>query len=182
MSLIKEAIQVVAIGKKGSRSLQAEQVDHLLAELKAKPSDPVQRAALATALYFKGIHEHEKPLLEYLLSSKEIHPQVFIKKLIPDTGVSFQKLVMKLLEGGRLHQSEAEDLGHFYFNINQFQTEQDDMARAISCVWLRLRYASYDEYKGLYQAFMKTIKPDFNQKRTVDQNLVQLSEPFDGVR
>ena len=181
MSLIKEAIKLVAIGKKGSRSLKGEQVEHLLAELKAGPSDPVQRAALATALYFKGIHEHEKPLLEYLLSSEEVHPEIFIKKLIPDTQVSFQKLVMKLLEGGRLHQREAQDLGDFYFNIDQFQTEQDDMARAISCVWLRLRYASHDEYKGLYQAFMKTIKPDFNHKQTIDQNLVQLSEPFDGV-
>ena len=176
-----EAIKSVAVGKKGSRSLSDIQVQGLIQELSHAQVDPVKRAALATALCFKGVSEEETPLLEHLFSGERAHASTLINLFIPDVSPHVKELIAKILDGYELNAHEAGALGDFYFDIHRFHSEQDDIARTISCVWLRLRYASHDEYFGLQLSLAKTVKEAFSRRMPVEDHLIQLSEPFDGV-
>ncbi len=187
MAYIEQAIKLASVGKKGSRSLKSNLVEGVLIELKASDKktflDPVQKAALATALYFKGVDANEVRILESILNitKSEINPEGFVHKLVPSLEPDIKKMLFDLIKGKMLSQKEATEFGRFLLNIKKYPAERHDMARAVGAVWLRVRYASDEEYSGLYSAFIKMTKPSFIKKKEIDPYLVQLSEPFDGV-
>ena len=176
-----KAIQSVAVGKKGSRSLTNEQVCDLIEDISSQEIDPVKQAVLCTAILFKGPEPEEIPVLEKILGDQMVDTRNLAKSFFPEIDLGISNIINRLLDHKETTYEQMRQLGDFYFDIERYRSSQVDCARAISAVWLRLRYASDREYLALYKALAKKIKKSFSVRPTIDKNLIQIAEPFDGV-
>ena len=176
-----KAIQSVAVGKKGSRPLTAEQVCELLKDISSQEIDPIKQAVLCTALLFKGPEAVERPVLEKILASQKLRSDNLVQSFFPEIEPDISNIINKILNHEKISYEEMKRLGGFYFATEKFDSLQDDCARAISAVWLRLRYARNEEYLALYRAFAEKIKKPFSKPTAIDKNLIQIAEPFDGM-
>ena len=77
--ILTEAIQSVAVGKKGSRSLTSDQVSELIKNISFEETDAVRQAVLCTAILFKGANQEEKNILERILRHQEAESGLLIR-------------------------------------------------------------------------------------------------------
>jgi anthranilate phosphoribosyltransferase len=169
-------IKHIGIGKYGSKPLTPE----LLAECRAALTDPaahpLQRGAFLGALLAKGPTPEEKTLEDVIGKGAFSHPTFFINKVCPDLPVNMHPIATKLVRGGNLQVTEAEQLGHYLFGDDPCET-----FRGLAASIMRVRHETNEEYQGLMRAAEDTFSPGFGPISCADRPLVQLAEPFDGV-
>ena len=179
---ILEGIKLIAIGKTGSRSLTKELVHLIYDDIIQNKVTPIQKAIFFVSLHYKGFEENEHILKEICPSSFSIDLNETLNFLIRgDIDIEFRNLLLILLKGDHLSLQQATLLGNFIFNISTESSTSYNCAKVIAAILLRVRYSNEDEYSGLYDALMKTIQPNFTNKCDINYNLIQLSEPFNGM-
>ena len=167
--ILTQAIQSVAVGKKGSRSLTSQQVSELIENISSKETDPLRQAVLCTALLFKGSNKDERRLLEKILRQQEIESELLMRSFCPDIDQNIFVIIKRLLDHNKISYQEISQLGDFFFDTERYKSDQDDHARAIGATWLRVRYASDQEYLALYRAFSLRIEKSFSYPLAVDK-------------
>jgi len=170
---IVEGIRTVAVGRRGSRACSAELVRRILADLEAERVDPVQRAGFFAALAMKGVSPEERPLAQ-VVSLCDM--ESFLGKVLGDVPEWVGAICTRLLKGEELSSPDAQEVGRFLFDQSP-----GDTARAFIATVLRMRYATLDEYEGLYKAMRATRSPAFSLPVPEGAPIVQLADPFDGA-
>ena len=169
-------IKQIGIGKYGSKPLTPE----LLAECRIALTDPMthplQKGAFLGALLAKGPTPEEKTLEEVIGKGAFSHPTFFINKVCPDLPGILLPIATKLVRGGNLQVTEAEQLGHYLYGEEPCET-----FRGLAASIMRVRHETNDEYLGLMRAAERTFSPGFGPISCADRPLIQLAEPFDGV-
>ncbi|GAB3987883.1 hypothetical protein GCM10028807_09460 [Spirosoma daeguense] len=169
-------IKHIGIGKYGSKPLTPE----LLAECRTALADPtahpLQKGAFLGSLIAKGPTPEERTLEDVIGKGAFAHPTFFINKLCPDLPGGLLPIATKLVRGGHLQVTEAEQLGDYLYSH-----ENCELFRALAASIMRVRHETNDEYLGLMRAAERTFSPGFRQMSCADRPLVQLAEPFDGV-
>jgi len=171
-----KAIQVIGIGKNGSKALTADQLQACREALALGTVDPLQKGAFIGALLAKGPTPEERTLESLWGRNAFAHPTFLINTLCPDLAPSLLPIASKLLRGHTLQASEAHQLGEFLLADGGSET-----FRGLAASYLRVRHETIEEYKGLHAAVVETYAPGFQQISCVGPPLVQLAEPFDGV-
>ena len=204
-----EGIKSVAVGKFGNKSVSPELVEKIKAELKAldendEPDRALlwQRASFFGSLFAKAELEPQEhillgwcrtPFTQVYRSGKDRGPGscsageliAYVRGPGGETSSLLQELTrfsQKLLNGDRLTQEEAEELGNLLFQISD-----DCSAQCLKCLIahvMRVRHESCEELSGLAKAARGTVNSEF--KRPVDfresiPSTALIAEPFDGV-
>ncbi len=181
ISSIVQGIQLASIGKFGSRDLPMDLSERILEDIQNNSVDPVQKTAFLSALFYKGFSDSESKLKKLYSSNCFKNSENLVDYLSPGIPIEISKLLKKIVRGEYLTISQAETMGDYFFDVKS-SSINDDCARSIGAVYLRVRYASDSEYAGLYNAFMKTIRFDSDGIHGKEKSkIIQLSEPFDGV-
>lgn len=170
---IEQGIRAVAVGKKGSKNCPEEVTAKILEDLQQDQIHPVQLGAFFGALAIKGVEASEQLIADAVSLSD---PQAFLDCVASDTPVEMRALCQKLLEGKELNLSEAQQVGVFFFS-----EELGDTARALMATILRVRYATPEEYAGIYFAMRESFTKPFQGPVPSGGDVALLSEPFDGV-
>lgn len=139
-------------------------------------TSPLQRGAFLGSLLAKGVTDDEKVLEEVIGKGAFSHPTFFINKVCPELPAGLLPIATKLVRGGILQVTEAQQLGDYLYDQGHCET-----FRAMAASIMRVRHETNDEYLGLMRAAERTFSPGFGPISCADRPLVQLSEPFDGV-
>ena len=180
---ILKGIQSAAIGKTGSRHLSAELSHAIYDDINNKLVDPIHISTLFTALYYKGFSESETILKKIIPVDFFTNFHVALNFLIQGSiDNNFYNLLYILIQNKHLSLSQTEQLGDYLFDSSTHNKIEYDCAKIIAAILLRVRYSIEDEYAGLYNAFIKTIHSNFKHQIQLNhQNIIQISEPFDGL-
>ena len=174
-------IRLIGIGKYGSKPLPPDLLEECRSALLSGQANPLQVGAFIGALLTKGPTEAEQTLETCFGRDAFSLPAFLVNKLCPELPTNFLPIATKLLRGHHLQISEARQLGDYLFNEHGPGADCDTF-RGLAVSIMRVRHESNDEYQGLYQAAMDTLTPGFRQAPpAVEQPIVQLAEPFDGV-
>lgn len=169
-------IKHIGIGKYGSKPLPPDLLAECRTALTDPMSHPLQRGAFWGALVAKGPTPEERTLEELIGKGAFSHPTFFINKICPGLPDRLLPVATKLVRGGHLQVTEAEQLGDYLFGQNDCE-----VFRALAASILRVRHETNDEYLGLMRAAERTFSPGFGSMSCADRPLIQLAEPFDGV-
>ncbi|GAA4463802.1 hypothetical protein GCM10023189_42230 [Nibrella saemangeumensis] len=180
-TVLGRGIQYIGIGKHGSKPLPTDLLQECRQALLSPETDPLQKGAFIGALITKGPTDEERQLETIFGRGAFSHPTFLINKLCPELPTRLLPIGTKLLRGHTLRTSEAHQLGTYLFSDEQGPDASCETFRAMAASILRVRHETNDEYKGLYDAAMETITPGFQQPATINQTIIQLAEPFDGV-
>lgn len=173
---IVRGIKTVGIGKKGSRPLESELIEEILADLAHDRISAIQRAAFFAALFAKGITPEEKRLEKAFQPGVFNQPYQLARELTIDAPEFVREICAEILSGKTLSRETAYRVGKFLFS-----DEPGDNARAFFASYLRVRYETPDEYEGLLLAMEETLEKPFCQHVPPGDPIIQLAEPFDGV-
>lgn len=169
-------IKHIGIGKYGSKPLTPEMLAECRTALLDSAAHPLQKGAFLGALLAKGPTPEEQTLEEVVGKGAFSHPTFFINKVCPDLPDGMLPIATKLVRGGNLQVTEAQQLGDYLYGEDQCET-----FRGLAASIMRVRHETNDEYLGLMRAAERTFSPGFRQISCADRPLVQLAEPFDGV-
>ncbi|MBO0937627.1 anthranilate phosphoribosyltransferase [Fibrella sp. HMF5335] len=174
-------IKLIGIGKYGSKPLPPDLLEECRVSLLSGEANPLQVGAFIGALLTKGPTDAERTLETCFGRDAFSHPTFLVNKLCPELPTIFLPIATKLIRGHHLQISEARQLGDYLFGEQTRETSCETF-RGLAVSILRVRHESNDEYQGLYQAAMATLAPGFQKAPpAVEQPIVQLAEPFDGV-
>ncbi len=180
--LFVEVIQQVAVGKKGSRDLSPLQIDNLYRKLSLGKFDLLHQVILFTALTWKKFSHDEKKLQEFSPFTHTNNRKDLINFLEGFVPNQEYDIVSTLFANNYLMESEAYHLGRFLFNHADYNDMYANSLRCIATIILRMRYTTLDEYFGLYKSLSETMSLPSNLNHLSHQkNIIQFSEPFDGV-
>ena len=168
MKAIEEGIKTVGVGKKGSKDLSKELVQHILEDLKQGDVPAIQKGAFFAGLWMKGPSKEEEVLLDFLPKG--------IAGLWKEVPQDIQDLCVLLMEKKELNERQSRKLGRFLFS-----EEEGDAVRGLVASLLRVRYETQDEYAGLLQAVEETFESPFHSNVPQGKPVIQIAEPFDGV-
>lgn len=173
---IKQGIQTVVVGKKGSRAVPIDLVERILADLKAGAVDEFLRGAFLGGLMMKGIEGAEARLAEAFDPGLLQDPSALADAICHDAPEPIRLLSRRLLKKEELSREEARSLGRFMLS-----DEAGEGARGLAASILRVRYETDDEWSGLLEALHDGIPKTFKTPPPEGKPVIQLSEPFNGV-
>ncbi len=174
-------IKLIGIGKYGSKPLPPDLLEECRTALLSGQANPLQVGAFIGALLTKGPTEAERTLETCFGRDAFSLPTFLVNKLCPELPTNFLPIATKLIRGHHLQISEARQLGDYLFGEQAPGTDCETF-RGLAVSIMRVRHESNDEYQGLYQAAMDTLAPGFRKAPpTIEQSIIQLAEPFDGV-
>lgn len=177
LTATQEGIKLVGVGRKGSRDLPADLVDRIAAELRDGLVPEAILGAFLAGLTMKGATAAERKLNDCfdrpVLDSGEALSE-FIAGGAPDT---IRGLCAKLLAGQELKVDEARNLGRYLFGPDPAEAVCGMVASL-----LRVRYETPDEYDGLLQSIGDTFEPGFSMPAPPGRPVINVAEPFDGVK
>lgn len=163
---------MIGIGKHGSKPLPADQIEAIAAYLSEEKEVPIQKGAFYGSLLAKGPTAEEQRLLPEAGQDAE----VIYNMLCADAPARMQGIGLKLLRKQHLSPDEARTLGEFLFS-----DEPGETFRGMAASMLRMRYETDEEYQGLMEAAVSTYNPAFREAPSLQERVIQLAEPFDGV-
>ncbi|WP_114782857.1 anthranilate phosphoribosyltransferase [Botryobacter ruber] len=167
-----EGIKVIGIGKHGSKPLPGPQIEEIFNYLSDKEVIAIQKGAFYGSLVAKNPTVEEQKLFK----GKGNGAEAIYKMLCQDAPADMKATGVKLLSKETLNADEARILGNFLFS-----DLPGEAFRGMAASMLRMRYETDAEYQGLMEAAIATYSPSFRAAPPLDNNLVQLAEPFDGV-
>jgi anthranilate phosphoribosyltransferase len=172
-SPIIQGIKTIGIGKKGSKPLSKELIEEIILELEGQKVEPVVQGAFFGALWMKGLTQDEQRFQEIIPLNNPIQ---LAKTLTYDAPEWIQDICIQLLRQETLDKKTAKEVGQFLFSNNP-----GDSARGMIASILRVRYETPEEYEGLLESMNETFDPEFKIHPPINQTLIQIAEPFDGV-
>ncbi len=173
LSPLQKGVQLIGIGKHGSKKLPDELIVEILVELKGGTAQPILVGAFFGALMMKDLEPGYYLLEEYLGKGSLDNPQIVWNKLCFDAPSFLENIGIKLINKQTLTLEESETLGAFLFS-----EEPGELFRGMAVSILRIRYEADEEYQGIYNSIRKSIPAKPVSKK---ESLIQLAEPFDGV-
>lgn len=173
---IQEGIKAVGVGKKGSKPLEKDLIEKIVAELKSKQIPDAIKGAFFAGLIMKGPTPDEMNLDRAFESPVLEHPAKLAKLLTADAPETIQRLCTLLLEKQELTRQQAFELGRFLMS-----SRTGDGARGLVASLLRVRYETADEYEGLLKSIEETFEAPFRLAVPKGHPVITLAEPFDGV-
>jgi anthranilate phosphoribosyltransferase len=176
VTAITRGIKAVGIGKKGSKSIDPQLVEEILADLRSGNVPAIAQGAFFAALKIKGISSEELKLDEAFAPRTINDPRKLTEALAGDAPDPIKLFCARLLQGDTLNTQEAEELGNFLFSDCL-----GEGARGMVASILRVRYETPDEYEGLLKSMQTTIEEPFRTPIPKGAPIIQIAEPFDGV-
>ena len=173
---ISRGIKTVGIGRRGSKPLDPQLIEDILAEIKSGTVPAIAKGAFFGALILKGITAEEHKIADAFVPGTLNDPQLLTEALAGESPHFVKAICTRLFNGETLAKEEAEQLGDFLFS-----EQPGEGARGIVASILRVRYETPDEYEGLLTSMQKTISGPFLTSVPKGTPIVQISEPFDGV-
>lgn len=175
-SPIAKGIKCVGIGKRGSKPLEPQLIEDILADLRSGKVPAIAQGAFFGALTVKGISSAEMKLDAAFAPGTLDNPVRLAEALAGDAPDPVTSFCARLLQGNTLNVREAEELGDFLFS-----DQTGEGARGMVASILRVRYETPEEYEGLLRSMHKTLEAPFRTPVPKGAAIVQLAEPFDGV-
>ena len=175
-SAIVTGIKTAGIGKKGSKNLEPELLQAIMADLKSHHISPLQLGAFLGGLLMKGLSENEHILKSTFPAGTFDQSRNVCEYLSPEAPQDVKHLCSLLIDKQYLDLNQAHTLGKFLLS-----ELPGDGLRGLAASILRVRYETADEYAGLLQSIEETITPYCYQKTSANKPIIQIAEPFDGV-
>ncbi len=176
-SAVVEGIKTIGVGKRGSKSLSAELVQRILGEFREGHVLAAAKGAFFGALFIKGVTEEEKFLADAFPAGAFEDYSIFVKALASDAPANIQALCARILKKETLDKDTSQQLGDFLFSALP-----GDGLRGLAASVLRVRYETPDEFEGLLASLQTTIELPFQEEIPDGEPIVQIAEPFDGVK
>lgn len=173
---IQEGIKTVGVGKKGSKPLDNDLIEKIVAELKTKKIPAAITGAFFAGLVMKGPTEDEMRLNAAFESPVLDQPGKLARILTADAPGPVQQLCALLLEKKEMTFQQALELGRFLMS-----GKNGDGARGLVASLLRVRYETADEYEGLLKSIEETFEAPFRLPVPAGNPVITVAEPFDGV-
>lgn len=174
LSALAEGVKLIGIGKHGSKKLPEELIVSISKELNEGDCPSILVGAFFGALLMKEIEPQHMVLESFSGKGSLTNAEIMWESILSDAPEELKPLGIKLLEKEELTAQEAHFLGDFLLSDNLGET-----FKGLAMSILRIRYETIDEYKGLYDAIIKTASS--HQVTFDDKIRIQLAEPFDGV-
>lgn len=166
-SALEKGIEIIGVGKIGSKNCSAELVDQLVMELKKPEVDQYHVAAFLGALWMKGLSKEEEKL-------RVFNPCDFFQNFPKQ----LKELFLIITQNENLSDQQAQILAEFLMSI---QDQSLDPIRLLLTAALRIRHAQTNEYVAIYQELKKSF-PHWCHRvfETSHRQLIQISNPTDG--
>lgn len=166
-SFLEEGIQLIGVGKIGSKNCSVELASSIEKELESSTVDLYHAAAFLGALWMKGLADSEENL-------RRFHPCTYFKNF----PLYLQKIFTQLISEQSLNKDEVQAMAHFLI------AERDqllDPIRLLLTAALRIRHAEVDEYRAINYEINNSFPVWCKKKRlSSSSELIQISNPFDG--
>jgi anthranilate phosphoribosyltransferase len=175
-SALAEGIKAVGVGKHGSVSCTAEQIEMILKDYRKGDLNSAQIGAFFGALWMKGVAEEEMALNEFFPENCIDKPERGIHYILENTAEYLKMLILKILKNEILSYSEASKVGEYLFD----EQNSDIRVKAFIASALRVRYTDPVEYSALHNQIQKSFMPAFKPV-VLNKPIIQMAEPFDGV-
>jgi len=173
---IAHGIKTVAVGKKGSKSLNHDDCQSIIDEIQTQDYSTMALGAFFGALCVKGLSEEDRLFENHFEKEFFSHPFNLIEHFSPESPSNIKALCRTLLDNQSLNIKETETLGQFLFS-----EQTNDFLRGLTASILRVRYETLDEYQGLLNSIEKTFHKIFHSKVNLNHTTIQLADPFDGA-
>ncbi|MCA9402135.1 MAG: anthranilate phosphoribosyltransferase [Candidatus Omnitrophica bacterium] len=177
LSATQEGIKHVGVGRKGSRPLSADLVDRIGAEVRAGRVPGAVLGAFLAGLVMKGPDTNERRLNAFFGKPVLDDPVTLADLLAGSAPELIHAMCARLLAGEELNVDEARNLGRYLF-----AADAADTVCGMAASVLRVRYETPDEYEGLLSSISDTFEPAFQTPVPSGRPVMNLAEPFDGVR
>jgi len=160
-----------AIGPKGSRHLNEDDLEIIVRALKSNKVTLTSKAVLVTAVKILERNPLEKKLFNQWQNKGHLLPAELQSLLFGKGNSEFSKILQKILKGKDLDRKEASVAMSYLLDKNI-----PDYQKGVFLIGERLKRESFEENYAFFQTMKGAIQP---QKVNVSL-LVDLSDPYDG--
>ncbi len=166
-SALEKGIEIIGVGKIGSKNCSLDLVNQIQVELKSSLVDQYHAAAFLGALWMKGISKDEESLSAF-------HPCDYFKNF----PIQLKELFLAIINNQNLSDQQAQFLANFLMNI---EDKSLDPIRLLITAALRVRHAQTNEYVAINSVLQASF-PDWCRSffKATNRQLMQISNPTDG--
>lgn len=162
-----------AVGPKGSKHLQEEDLDVIISALQAEEVPLVSKAVLITSVIILERNELEEDLLETWRSWESAISEKLTELFFKKSDVGFRKILQKILRGEDLSTPEASEA-----LLYLFADTIPDYEKGVFLIGERLKRESFEENS----AFLKSMRHVADTHQVDVPLLIDLADPYDGFR
>lgn len=170
---LSQIIKRKAVGPKGSRHLNEDDLEIIQPALQADDLNLTLKAVLVTAVIVQKQNELEKKLLTQWESGECYLPEELQRFFFSEIHTDFQLLLHKILEGNDLDSNEA--LKAFNYLLDG---DTPDYQKGVFLIGERLKRETFVEN----HAFLRSMRTHIDPHEVNVRLLIDLADPYDGFR